>query len=106
MPAASAEKRARQRANKLKLSASTAQAPEIDIDSTPILPTSTPPIPPSQPASTSQGDVHTPAATQLTFSNFIVSATAEDIKKFLNLAATTQEGVNLQYLWRWAYNLW
>jgi hypothetical protein len=101
MPAASAEKRARQRANKLKSSADTAQAPETD--STPILPTSTPPLPHCQPASTSQDDVCAPAATLLSFSNFIVMATIEDIEKFLAVAATTLENQNLQLLWRRAY---
>ena len=47
MPAASAEKHARQRANKLKSSASSAQTPEIiplPTDPTPFLQTSTPPF--------------------------------------------------------------
>ena len=101
MPAASTEKRARQRANKLKSSASTAQAPKIDY--APILPTSTPPISHYQPASTSQDDACAPAATLLSFSNFIISATIEDVKKFLAVATTTLEGRNLQYLWRRAY---
>ena len=70
MPAASAEKHARRCANILKSSASTAQAPEND--STPILPTSIPPISHYQPASTSQDDVCAPAATLLLF--FLSSA--------------------------------
>ena len=80
MPAASAEKRARQRANKLKYSASTAQASEID--STPIIQTSAPPF---------------------DFSLFIRNADIIAIHDFLAAVSPTTDGQNLKLLWKRAY---
>jgi hypothetical protein len=57
----------------------------------------------SQPANTSQDDVHTPATTRLSFFNFITVANTEEIKNFLELADTTQESDNLRYIWERAY---
>ena len=58
----------------------------------------------SQPADTSQVNVHAPAATRLTFFNFITIATMKDIRNFLKLAAATPEGQNLISLWDRAYD--
>jgi hypothetical protein len=80
MPAATAEKRARQRTNKLKSSASTAQAPEIG--STPVLQTSTPP--------------------PVDFNFFIRNADIVNVHQFLAVVSTT-EGQNLKLLWKRAY---
>ena len=52
----------------------------------------------SQPVSAPQVNAHAPARTQLTFLNFINIATTDNIKKFLEFAATTTEGENLLYL--------
>jgi hypothetical protein len=59
--------------------------------------------PSPQPANTSQDDACAPAATLLSFTQFIISATIEDIEKFLAFAATTPEGQNLQTLWQRAH---
>ena len=85
MPAASAEKRARQRANKLKSSASSAQTPEIiplPTDPTPFLQTSTPPF---------------------DFSFFIQNADIIAIHEFLAAVLPTTDGRNLKLLWKRAY---
>jgi hypothetical protein len=88
MPASTAEKRARQRANKLKSSASTAQTPEIvslpiqSTDSTPIQ-TSTPP--------------------PFDFNFFIRNAGIINIHDFFAAVSTTTEGQNLKLLWKRAY---
>jgi hypothetical protein len=55
------------------------------------------------PADTSHVNEHAPAATRLSFFNFVTIATTKDIKEFLELAATTLEGENLLYLWERAY---
>jgi hypothetical protein len=52
---------------------------------------------------TSRDDVHTPE-TRLSFFNFITIATTDNIKIFLEFAATTPEGENLEHLWERAYN--
>ena len=54
----------------------------------------------NQPTTTSQVDSHAPATT---FFDFITLATTEDVKKFLNIASTTPEGKNLEYIWRRAH---
>ena len=84
MPAATAEKRARQRANKLKSSASSAQTPEIVLptDSTPILQTSIPPV---------------------DFSFFIQNASIIDVHDFLAMVSATTDGRNLKLLWKCAF---
>ena len=57
----------------------------------------------SKPTSTSLDDVHAPAETRLTFFTFITNATAQNIREFLKLAATTPEGENLMHLWSLAF---
>ena len=81
MPAASAKKRARQRANKLKSSASTAQASEIN--STPIPQTSTSP--------------------PFNFNFFIWNADIINIHGFLASVSSTADGQNLKLLWERAF---
>ena len=84
MPAALAKKRARQRANKLKSSASSAQTDEIipPTDSTPTLQTPTPPF---------------------DFSFFIRNADIIAIHDFLAAVSLTTDGQNLKLLWKRAY---
>lgn len=65
---------------------------------TPVVTTTT-----SQPTSTSQVDAHAPATTRLSFFNFLTIATTENVLAFLELAATTPEGANLERLWERAY---
>jgi hypothetical protein len=48
--------------------------------------------------------VHTSGRTCLLFFNFITIATTNDIKKFLEFAATTSDGENLIHLWERAYD--
>jgi hypothetical protein len=55
-------------------------------------PTSIPPV-----------DAHAPATTRLSFFNFLTIATTENVLAFLELAATTPEGANLERLWERAY---
>ena len=55
------------------------------------------------PASTTQTDVQAPATTCCSFFNFVTLATIDDIKNFLNFAATTPKGQNLTHLWQQAY---
>jgi len=99
MPAASAEKRACQRANKLLKAKSTAepailtaQTPEImstpaqSTDSTPILQTATP-----------------SSSTSIDFETFVELADLEDILQFCDAAASTREGRNLKLLWDRAF---
>jgi hypothetical protein len=57
----------------------------------------------SQPADTLQVDAHAPATMCTSFFDFITLATIEDVKTFLQLASTTQEGKNLEILWRRAH---
>jgi hypothetical protein len=96
MPAASAEKRARQRANKCLQAKSTAepavltaQAPEIisppaqSTDSTSVFPTSAPLL--------------------VNFETFVNLANLDDILRFCNAAASTQEGRNLKLFWDRAF---
>lgn len=56
-----------------------------------------------KPTSTSQVYAHIPATTRLSFFNFLTIATTESILAFLELAATTPEGANLERLWERAY---
>ena len=94
MPAASAEKRARQRANKLSKSKSAAEpiAQATDIasppatDSTPILQTSA-----------------SPPLTSVDFETFVELADVEDILQFCDVVASTREGRNLKLLWDRAF---
>jgi hypothetical protein len=65
-------------------------APLVEKAPTPVIITT------SQPTNTTRDDEHT-------FFNFITLATTEDIKIFLKLASTTQEGRNLENLWRRAH---
>ena len=69
---------------------------EVAATHTTPLPTTT-----SQSASASQVDTH--ATTRLSFFNFLTIATTENIEAFLELAATTPEGANLERLWERAY---
>ena len=55
----------------------------------------------NQPASTTQTNLQ--AATHHSIFNFVTLATPDDIKIFLNFAATTPEGQNLAHLWQCAY---
>ena len=55
-----------------------------------------PAITTNQPASTTQTDVQA-SATRHSFFNFVTLATPDDIKIFLNFAATTPEGQNLAH---------
>lgn len=71
---------------------------EVAATHTTPLPTTT-----SQSASASQVDTHAPATTRLSFFNFLTIATTENIEAFLELAATTPEGANLERLWERAY---
>ena len=80
MPAASAEKRARQRANKLKLAASSSQAPEI----VPV-PTDFTSVPPTNYTTS--------------FAMFICQADLSDIKRFCDATGSSQEGINLKLFW-------
>ena len=85
MPASSAEKRARQRANRLKSSTSSAQTPEIlplPTDSTPLLQTSPPPF---------------------DFSFFIQNASIIDVHEFLATVSATTDGRNLKLIWKRAF---
>jgi len=92
MPAASAEKRARQRANKLKSSTNSVQTPGITPlptqapDFTPVL--QTPPSPPS---------------TSIDFETFIELADLDDVLRFCDAVASIQEGRNLKLLWDRAF---
>ena len=79
MPAASAEKRARQRVNKLKSLASSAQTPEI--------------VPPALQNFTPPFD----------FSFFIENADIIAIHDFLSTVTPTTDGRNLKLLWKCAY---
>ena len=95
MPAASAQKRARQRANKLsqiKPITGTTQTPEIlslsaqPTDSTPAL--------------------HPPAllpSTVIDFETFVELADLSDILQFCDIAASTREGRNLKLFWDRAF---
>jgi hypothetical protein len=65
--------------------------------------TATAPITAEIIAGTSQVDTHAPAITRLSFFNFITIATTDNIKKFLEFAATTPDGENLEHLWERAY---
>jgi hypothetical protein len=81
MPAASAEKRARQRANKLK--------PSATIQST---------------GSTSiQQTSASPPSAFMDFETFVELANLDDIIRFCNTVASTQEGRNLKSLWDRAF---
>jgi hypothetical protein len=83
MSAASSEKHARQRTNKLRSSASSAQTPEIiPPDSTPAPQTSTPPF---------------------DFSFFIQNANIIAIHDFLAAVSPATDGQNLKLLWKCAY---
>src|SRR5882762_8372429 len=101
MPAASAEKRARQRANTGKLlktkptaehAVSTAQTPEIMLPSS--QPTDSTPIPQS---STS------PSSTSIDFETFVELADLDDVLQFCDAVASTREGRNLKLLWDRAF---
>jgi hypothetical protein len=52
---------------------------------------------------TTEVNTHAPAVTRLSFFNFITIATTDNIKKFLEFAATTPDGENLEHLWERAY---
>ena len=82
MPTASAGKRTRQRANKLKSSASSAQSPEI--------------IPPAL-------QMSTPPPTSIDFETFIDLADLDDIPRFFDAIASMREGRNLKLLWNRAF---
>ena len=93
MPASSSEKRARQRANKLKSSASSVQAPEI-------IPLPTQTTDPS-PTSVRQTCSSLPS-TSIDFETFIELADLDDVLRFCNAVASTQ-GRNLKLLWDRAF---
>lgn len=57
----------------------------------------------SQSVSASQVYTDESATTCLSFFNFLTIAITENIKEFLELAATTPEGANLKQLWERAY---
>jgi hypothetical protein len=101
MPAASAEKRARQRANKLSRAKpttepaeSTAQTPEIfsplsqPTELTPTPPTSSESLPPSS---------------SINFETFVELADLDDVLRFCDAVASTYEGRNLKLLWDRAF---
>ena len=61
-----------------------------------------PAITTNQPASNTQTNIQA-SATHHSFFNFVTLATPDDIKIFLNFAATTPEGQNLAHLWQRTY---
>jgi hypothetical protein len=83
MPAASAEKRARQRANKLKPSAGSPQTPEIV------------PLP--------SDSTSVPTSPPFDFDFFIRNASIIAIHDFLAAVSATADGRNLKLLWKRAY---
>jgi hypothetical protein len=94
MPATSAEKRARQRANKLKSSASTAQTPVIV----------SPPTQCTESASITQSSPSPSSTmTSIDFETFVELADLNDVLRFCESAASTQEGRNLKLLWDRAF---
>ena len=101
MPAATAEKRARQRANKLARIKSadepailTAQTPEI-VSSQPTELTPTP--------TTSSESLPPSSESSIDFKTFVELADLDDILQFFNDVASTQEGRNLKPLWDRAF---
>jgi hypothetical protein len=88
MPASSAEKRARQRANKLK----STQTPEIV------------PLPAQSTDSTSAPHPLAPPSTVINFETFVELANLDDVLRFCDTAASlTREGRNLKLLWDRAF---
>ena len=92
MPAASAEKRAHQHANKLKSSASSAQTPEIV--SPPSLSANSTPIPSIS---------SSPSPHAIEFATFIALADPSDIKLFFEALKSSQESTNLKVFWGRAF---
>jgi len=95
MPAASAQKRARQRANKLSQVGSTTtttQTPEI----VPL------PAQPSDSIPSPQASAP-PSPISIDFKTFIDICNLEDVLRFLDTVATTREGKNLKLLWDRAF---
>jgi hypothetical protein len=95
MPAASAQKCARQHANKLskiKPTTSTTQTPEI--------------LPPSAQPTDSTPALHPPTlppSTVIDFETFVELADLGDILQFCDIAASTCEGRNLKLFWDRAF---
>src|ERR1700678_2332964 len=88
MPAASAEKRARQRANKTlgkETTPATLQTPN---------PTD---------FKASKGPASPPSPTTIDFATFICIAGLSDIEQFCEAAASTQDGANLKLFWKRAF---
>jgi hypothetical protein len=89
MPAASAEKRARQRANKTlgkETTPATLQTPN---------PTD---------FKASKGPASPPSPTTIDFATFICIAGFSDIEQFCEAAASTQDGANLKLFWKRAFD--
>jgi hypothetical protein len=95
MPAASAQKRARQRANKLsqlKSTISPAQTPEITPPA--VEPPNSTPVPQSPTP---------PSSAAIDFETFIESCDLEDIHRFFDAVASKPEGRNLKLIWDRAF---
>ena len=93
MPASSSEKRAHQRANKFKSSASSVQTPEI----IPLPTQTTDPSPAPVPQTCSS-----PPSASIDFETFIELDDLDDVLRFCNAVASTQ-GRNLKLLWDRAF---
>ena len=95
MPAASAQKRARQRANKVsqgESTTSTTQTPEI----------TSPPAPTSNSIPVPQSSAP-PSSAAIDFETFIEFCNLEDIQRFFDTVGSTQEGRNLKLIWDRAF---
>ena len=95
MPAASAQKRARQRANKLsqlKSTTSPAQTPEITPPA--VEPPNSTPVPQSPTP---------PSSAAIDFEAFIEFCDLEDVQQFFDTVGSTQEGRNLKLIWDRAF---
>ena len=95
MPAASAQKRARQRANKVsqgESTTSTTQTPEI----------TSPPAPTSNSIPVPQSSAP-PSSAAIDFEMFIEFCNLEDIQRFFNTVGSIQEERNLKLIWDRAF---
>jgi len=102
MPAASAEKRARQRANKVLRANTTTEWSEPAVQTAKIPEIVSPPSQSTECAPVLQSSTSS-SSTSINFETFVEFADLDDILRFCDAAASTQEGRNLKLLWDRAF---
>ena len=102
MPAASVEKRARQRANKVLRANTTTERSEPAVRTAEIPEIVSPPSQSTECAPVLQSPTSS-SSTSINFETFIEFADLDDILRFCDSAASTQDGRNLKLLWDRAF---